>query len=110
MSQHDLQRLSRRRFVVGGTLVASLAALGACASNASPSASKPSAGAAPASGAAPVAPAAPATAAPAAAPVKSLRTAFTTAGATMGSLWMADEQGAFREQGLDAEVVFIAAG
>src|SRR5579885_2570951 len=32
------------------------------------------------------------------------------AGATMASVWLAAEQGAFAEQGIDAEVVFIGAG
>src|SRR5579883_2580253 len=44
-----------------------------------------------------------------AAPV-AIRTAYTTAGASMAALWLADETGAFKEQGLDAEVAFIGAG
>jgi NitT/TauT family transport system substrate-binding protein len=73
-----------------------------------------------ASPAAPAAPAAPGTAPqgsgasaqPAAAPPArvSLKTAYTTAGASMAALWMADELGAFKEQGIDAEVSFIGAG
>jgi NitT/TauT family transport system substrate-binding protein len=62
---------------------------------------------------APAAPPAAGAAAPAAAAkpaLRPLRTAYTTAGATMASIWLAAEQGAFAEQGIDAEVVFIAAG
>src|SRR5262249_24464206 len=73
----------------------------------------PTAGPTPASGSAPRESAsAPAAAAPltGAAPRQSLRTAYTTAGATMGTLSLAAEPGASTQPGLDAEVVFIAPG
>ncbi|HLH26197.1 MAG TPA: ABC transporter substrate-binding protein [Chloroflexota bacterium] len=93
---------------VGGlaALCLSLVLVLACGQRAGAPASAP---------AAPAAPAAPESSAPAgqpaapAAPV-AIRTAYTTAGASMAALWLADETGAFKEQGLDAEVAFIGAG
>lgn len=64
-------------------------------------------GAAPASAPA-AAPAAPA--APAPPPRISLKTAYTTASATVAPMWVAVEGGAFAEQGIDAELSFIGAG
>src|SRR3954451_14914300 len=86
-----------------GAALGLVALLAACGPTASP---------APASSAAPreSAPAAAAAPATSAAPRQHIRTAYTTAGATMGTVWLAAEQGAFAEQGLDAEVVFIGAG
>jgi NitT/TauT family transport system substrate-binding protein len=93
-----IDRLARRAAL---GLVALLAACG-------PTASPAPAGSTAPRESAPV----PAAAAPAAsaAPRQSLRTAYTTAGATMGTVWLAAEQGAFAEQGLDVDVVFIGAG
>ena len=88
-----------------------LVALAACGPGGSSAAG--GGGTAPASGssAREAAPPAAAASAPApAAPPAKLRTAYTTAGATMASMWLAAEQGAFAEQGIDAEVVFIGAG
>jgi NitT/TauT family transport system substrate-binding protein len=62
------------------------------------------------------APAAPSGSAPAGKPEAapparvSMKTAYTTAGASMAAVWLADETGAFKEQGIDAEVAFIGAG
>lgn len=62
------------------------------------------------------APAAPTGGAPAAKPEAApparvaMKTAYTTAGASMAALWLADETGAFKDQGIDAEVAFIGAG
>jgi NitT/TauT family transport system substrate-binding protein len=82
-------------------LVALLAACGPTASPTPPGSSTPRESAP-----------APAAAAPgsSAAPRQALRTAYTTVATTMGPFWLAAEQGAFAEQGLDAEVVFIGAG
>jgi NitT/TauT family transport system substrate-binding protein len=93
------------------TVGCTLALLAACGN---PSAAKPAAPAAPAaSGSAASTPAqsgAPAAAsAPAPAPVR-MTTAYTTASASMAPVWMADETGAFKEMGIDAEVTFIGAG
>ncbi|SRR5579884_2062355 len=89
-----------------------LLALAACGPAAS---SGPAGGNAPVGAATPAASASTAAPAPdappaAAVPPTRLRTAYTTAGATMASVWLAAEQGAFAEQGIDAEVVFIGAG
>lgn len=54
------------------------------------------------------APAAPA--APAPPPRISLKTAYTTASATVAPMWVAVEGGAFAEQGIDTELSFIGAG
>jgi len=43
------------------------------------------------------------------APVK-MKSAYTTAGASMAALWLADEAGGFQQEGIDAEVAFIGAG
>jgi NitT/TauT family transport system substrate-binding protein len=40
----------------------------------------------------------------------SLKTAYPTAGAIMATVWLAHESGAFAQQGLDVEVVFIGGG
>jgi NitT/TauT family transport system substrate-binding protein len=39
-----------------------------------------------------------------------MKTAYTTAGASMAALWLADETGGFKQEGIDAEVAFIGAG
>jgi NitT/TauT family transport system substrate-binding protein len=98
-----------RGFATAAAICLILALLGAC-SNPRP--------AAPAAPAVPAAPQSGGTqgsgsqaSAPAAtpAPVK-MTTAYTTASASMAPVWMADETGAFKEFGIDAEVTFIGAG
>src|SRR5262249_8226005 len=77
--------------------------LGACnAPPAAPGARRPGGG-----GAAPAAPAASRGSPPA--PVQ-MKTAYTTAGASMATVWLADEDGGFSREGIDAEVSFIGAG
>jgi ABC-type nitrate/sulfonate/bicarbonate transport system substrate-binding protein len=84
-------------------LVATVGLLGACnAPPAAPAARQPASGAA-----APAAPAATTGSPPA--PVK-MKTAYTTAGASMATVWLADETGGFAREGIDAEVSFIGAG
>ncbi|HZS01736.1 MAG TPA: ABC transporter substrate-binding protein [Chloroflexota bacterium] len=39
-----------------------------------------------------------------------MKSAYTTAGASMAALWLADEAGGFQQEGIDAEVAFIGAG
>jgi NitT/TauT family transport system substrate-binding protein len=69
-------------------------------------------GAPPARAAAPQAnaPAAPTDVPTPAGPRESLKTAYTTASASVAPLWTAVEGGAFDEQGLDVEMTFISAG
>src|SRR5688500_17676269 len=43
-------------------------------------------------------------------PRLAMKTAYTTASAAYSPVWLAYESGAFAEQGIDAELVFIGAG
>jgi NitT/TauT family transport system substrate-binding protein len=75
----------------------------------------PARGAAPAPAQAPAAPAQPGNAAQAAAPMQppprvQMKTAYTTATASSGPLWVAVEAGVFSEHGIDIEISFIGAG
>ena len=104
-------RLGALSILIAGLLLA-LAACGPGSSSAPASGSIAPASSSAAREAAPPSAASAAATSPAAAaaPAYKLRTAYTTAGATMASIWLAAEQGGFAEQGIDAEVVFIGAG
>jgi ABC-type nitrate/sulfonate/bicarbonate transport system substrate-binding protein len=84
---------------VAATLLAGLALLAACAAPRGESS-------APAAGRAAAEPGA-----AAAAPARvALKTAYTTASATMSPIWLAMEAGGFAEQGLDAELTLVGPG
>ena len=99
---------------VSRAVLLSVLLVAACAPSGSPSAMPASApGAQPPAAAAPSGAAPSASDAPAASPATppgpiSVRIAYASPGAALAPIWVAQEQGLLREQGLDAELVFLS--
>jgi NitT/TauT family transport system substrate-binding protein len=98
-----MKRRAWRILAIGTWLLALVAG---CAGPAAPQSAAP----APAANLAPAAPAgaaAPAAPAPAPAPVEHLRATYTSLGMTQAFMWMAQDAGYYRDEGLDVDLEYI---